>query len=165
MEEQTPTPRPRLLYQIGHLFCSISQGTDELTTRTNASFTMKRFIDRVAASASASDPAFETTSTKILCPGLKNGSRSKNELVRAEILGHHDLCQQRYFTRNACEGYSQVGTKILENKNAPSPIFVIEGLRQFCYLSRERRIRRLCRRRGPKGSLLIITRTIHSGGL
>ena len=42
--------------------------------------------DSASASASTSDPAFETTFTKMLYPGLKNGLRSKNELVRAEIL-------------------------------------------------------------------------------
>ncbi|KAK7691383.1 hypothetical protein QCA50_004782 [Cerrena zonata] len=59
------------------------QDADELTIRNNASFTMKRFIDRVSTDGSE----FEATFTKVLYPGLKNGLRSKNELVRGEILG------------------------------------------------------------------------------
>lgn len=59
------------------------QDADELTIRNNASFTMKRFIDRVATDGSE----YEATFTKVLYLGLKNGLRSKNELVRAEILG------------------------------------------------------------------------------
>ncbi|CAL1711913.1 unnamed protein product [Somion occarium] len=59
------------------------QDADELTVRNNASFAMKRFVDLVASR----DSEFEESFLKILYPGLKNGLRSKNELVRAEILG------------------------------------------------------------------------------
>ncbi|KAH9921372.1 armadillo-type protein [Amylocystis lapponica] len=60
------------------------QDPDELTVRNNASFALKRFADGVATTA---DPEFETTFVKVLYVGLKNGLRSKNEMVRAEVLG------------------------------------------------------------------------------
>ncbi|KAJ7494716.1 armadillo-type protein [Mycena galericulata] len=56
----------------------------ELAIRNNAAFAMRHFIDLVAARIS---PEFETMFNKVLFPGLKNGLRSKNELVRSEILG------------------------------------------------------------------------------
>lgn len=59
------------------------QDPDELAVRSNAANAMKRFIDRVEAEGGE----FETMFSKTLYPGLKNGLRSKNELVRAEILG------------------------------------------------------------------------------
>ena len=60
------------------------QDHEELSIRSNASLAMKRFIDIVA---SRSTPDFEVIFLRVLYPGLKNGLRSKNELVRAEILG------------------------------------------------------------------------------
>lgn len=56
----------------------------ELAVRNSASHAMRLFIDIVTAQAS---PEFEDTFVRILYPGLKNGLRSKNELVRAEVLG------------------------------------------------------------------------------
>lgn len=58
------------------------QDPEELTIRTNAAQALKCFVDRVASA----DPEFEATFLKVLYPGLKNGLRSKNELVRSEIL-------------------------------------------------------------------------------
>ncbi|OBZ65821.1 U3 small nucleolar RNA-associated protein 20 [Grifola frondosa] len=60
------------------------QDPDELTVRSNASFTLKRFVDVVAGSQL---PEYEETFVKVLYPGLKNGLRSKSEMVRAELLG------------------------------------------------------------------------------
>ncbi|KAK2463026.1 hypothetical protein APHAL10511_004681 [Amanita phalloides] len=60
------------------------QDHEELAVRSNASLAMNRFIDFVASSTL---PDFEHVFLRILFPGLKNGLRSKNELVRAEILG------------------------------------------------------------------------------
>ncbi|KAG6885913.1 hypothetical protein C0993_007931 [Termitomyces sp. T159_Od127] len=56
----------------------------ELVVRSNASFVLRHFIDLAAAEPSS---AFETTFIRTLFPGLKNGLRSRNELVRAEVLG------------------------------------------------------------------------------
>ncbi|TFY61376.1 hypothetical protein EVJ58_g4545 [Rhodofomes roseus] len=62
---------------------SFIQDPDELTIRNNAAMAMKRFVDVLAGET----PTYEGTWSKVLYPGLKNGLRSKNELVRAEILG------------------------------------------------------------------------------
>ncbi|KAJ3554433.1 hypothetical protein NM688_g3115 [Phlebia brevispora] len=59
------------------------QDPEEITIRNNASHAMKRFIDRTAGSGEE----FESVFLKYLYPGIKNGLRSKNEPVRAEILG------------------------------------------------------------------------------
>lgn len=60
------------------------QDADELAIRNNAAYSMKHFIDLTASSP---DPEYEALFIRVLYPGLKNGLRSKNELVRAEILG------------------------------------------------------------------------------
>ncbi|KAG6844945.1 hypothetical protein H0H87_002278 [Tephrocybe sp. NHM501043] len=59
------------------------QDAAELAVRNNASFTLRHFID-VVASQPSSD--FEVAFNRMLYPGLKNGLKSKNELVRAEVL-------------------------------------------------------------------------------
>ncbi|KAF8883245.1 armadillo-type protein [Infundibulicybe gibba] len=69
-----------LLYNM----LSFIQDAAELAVRTNASLAMKRFIDFVAIPKS---PEHEDIYLKILFPALKNGLRSKNEMVRAEVLG------------------------------------------------------------------------------
>ena len=63
---------------------SFIQDPNELAIRTNASYTLKNFVDIVATS---SDPEYEAMFMRMLYPGLKNGLRSKNDLVRAEVLG------------------------------------------------------------------------------
>ena len=60
------------------------QDPAELAVRNSASYTMRHFIDLVAGSMPSEH---ENTLMKVLYPGLKNGLKSKNELVRAEILG------------------------------------------------------------------------------
>ncbi|KAJ7104174.1 armadillo-type protein, partial [Mycena belliarum] len=60
------------------------QDPAELAIRNNAAFTMRHFIDLVAARSS---PECETIFTRTLFPGMKNGLRSRNELVRSELLG------------------------------------------------------------------------------
>ncbi|THG95629.1 hypothetical protein EW026_g6070 [Hermanssonia centrifuga] len=59
------------------------QEPEELTIRSSASFSMKRFIDLVAGQRGEYESIFQKT----LYAGLKNGLRSKNEMVRADILG------------------------------------------------------------------------------
>ncbi|KAL0061427.1 U3 snoRNP protein [Marasmius tenuissimus] len=56
----------------------------ELAIRSNASASMRHFIDIVATGTS---PEYEAEFSRVLFPGLKNGLRSRNELARAEILG------------------------------------------------------------------------------
>ncbi|KAJ7227174.1 armadillo-type protein [Mycena pura] len=60
------------------------QDPAELAIRTNSAFALRHFIDLVAA---RSAPEFEGMFMRVLFPGLKNGLHSKNELVRAELLG------------------------------------------------------------------------------
>ncbi|KAI8978168.1 armadillo-type protein [Trametes punicea] len=62
---------------------SFIQDPLELTIRTSAGTALKRFIDSAAERQGEYEEAF----LKVLYPGLKNGLRSKAELVRAEILG------------------------------------------------------------------------------
>ncbi|KAI0262194.1 armadillo-type protein [Gloeopeniophorella convolvens] len=65
-----------LLYSI--------QDPNELSIRSNSSLGFKHFIDALAA---GSNPDYQTIFLRKLFPGLKNGLRSKNEMVRADILG------------------------------------------------------------------------------
>ncbi|OSX61435.1 hypothetical protein POSPLADRAFT_1144486 [Postia placenta MAD-698-R-SB12] len=74
---------PRHWIPILRNMLNFIQDPTELTVRNNASLTMKRFIDRVAGS---DDLEYEAVFVKLLYPGLKNGLRSKNEMVRAEIM-------------------------------------------------------------------------------
>ncbi|KAI0343436.1 hypothetical protein BDW22DRAFT_1328530 [Trametopsis cervina] len=67
---------------ILHNVLNFIQDPDELSIRTNSSASMKRFIDRAANHRAD----YEATFIKVLYPGLKNGLRSRNELVRAELL-------------------------------------------------------------------------------
>lgn len=69
-----------LLYNMLHFI----QDPAELAVRNNSSFGMRHFIDFVSSRVS---PEYEVLFLRILFPGLKNGLRSKNEPVRAEILG------------------------------------------------------------------------------
>ncbi|KAG6860769.1 hypothetical protein C0995_007801 [Termitomyces sp. Mi166 len=68
-----------LLHNMLHFI----QDPSELAIRNNASFALRHFIDLVAVKPSSD---FEITFIRTLFPGLKNGLRSKNELVRAEVL-------------------------------------------------------------------------------
>ncbi|KAI0333223.1 hypothetical protein GY45DRAFT_1319830 [Cubamyces sp. BRFM 1775] len=61
---------------------SFIQDPLELTIRSNAANALKRFIDFVADRQGE----YEETFLKVLYPGMKNGLRSKTELVRAELL-------------------------------------------------------------------------------
>lgn len=69
-----------LLYNMLHFI----QDPAELAVRNNSSFAMRHFIDLVALHPSSE---YEATFLRILYPGIKNGLRSKNEMVRTEVLG------------------------------------------------------------------------------
>ncbi|KAA1470494.1 hypothetical protein DENSPDRAFT_774855 [Dentipellis sp. KUC8613] len=60
------------------------QDPEELAVRRYSSQAMKHFLDAVAA---APDSEYQRVFLRKLYPALKNGLRSRNELVRAEILG------------------------------------------------------------------------------
>jgi U3 small nucleolar RNA-associated protein 20 len=57
---------------------------EEVAIRNNAAYTLRRFIDVVA---SKSLPDCETAFNRALWPSLKNGMRTRNDMVRGEILG------------------------------------------------------------------------------
>jgi len=57
---------------------------EEVAIRNNAAYTLRRFIDIVA---SKSLPDCEAAFNRVLWPGLKNGMRARNDMVRGEILG------------------------------------------------------------------------------
>jgi len=75
------TPDQWLPVLFNLLYCI--QDPDELAIRSNSCQGFKHFIDAVAA---GSDPGYQTIFLRKLFPGLKNGLRSKNEMVRADIL-------------------------------------------------------------------------------
>jgi U3 small nucleolar RNA-associated protein 20 len=75
------TPQHWLPVLFNLLYCI--QDPDELAIRSNSRQSFKHFIDAVAA---GSDPGYQTIFLRKLFPGLKNGLRSKNEMVRADIL-------------------------------------------------------------------------------
>ncbi|PPR05452.1 hypothetical protein CVT24_008221 [Panaeolus cyanescens] len=60
------------------------QDPNELAVRNSASYAMRHFIDYVADGSVA---GYTEIFMKTLFPGLKNGLRSKNEMVRVEVLG------------------------------------------------------------------------------
>ena len=76
----TPSQWLPVLYNL--LRCI--QDPNELAIRTNSSQGFKHFIDAVVA---GSDPEYQTIFLRRLLPGLKNGLRSKNEMVRIDVLG------------------------------------------------------------------------------
>ncbi|KAF8622933.1 hypothetical protein AX15_006611 [Amanita polypyramis BW_CC] len=69
-----------VLYNTLHFI----QDHEELAVRSNSSLAMKRYIDVMVSPPSLE---FEQVFLRILYPGLKNGLRSKSELVRVEVLG------------------------------------------------------------------------------
>lgn len=60
------------------------QDPEELAIRSNASFSLRRFVE-VASSSEAED--IRTILTRVFLPGLKNSLHSKLEIVRSEVLG------------------------------------------------------------------------------
>ena len=77
----TLTPQQWLPVLFNLLYCI--QDPDELAIRSNSRQGFQHFIDAVAV---GSDPGYQTLFLRKLFPGLKNGLRSKNEMVRADIL-------------------------------------------------------------------------------
>ena len=76
----TPLQWLPVLYNLLHTI----QDPNELAIRSNSSQGLKHFIDAVAA---GSDSEYQTIFLRRLFPGLKNGLRSKNEMVRSDVLG------------------------------------------------------------------------------
>ena len=78
-QEMTALEWLPLLHHMLHAL----QDPTELSIRSSASTTLKHYIDIVSAKPSS---AYELYFSTVTFPGLKNGLRSKNELVRSEIL-------------------------------------------------------------------------------
>lgn len=78
------SPRDWVPVLYNGLFCI--QDATELAFRNNASFSMRHFVDLVGERREH-ESGFEEVFSKVLLPGLKNGLRSKSELIRAEVLG------------------------------------------------------------------------------
>ncbi len=76
----TPSQWLPVLYNLLHFI----QDPNELAIRSNSSQGFKHFIDAVVV---GSDPEYQTIFLRRLLPGLKNGLRSKNEMVRSDVLG------------------------------------------------------------------------------
>ena len=68
-----------ILYNMLHSI----QDPVELAVRNNASFTLRRFVERVRDDSGR----YEATFSRVFLPGLKRGLRSRNEANRAEVLG------------------------------------------------------------------------------
>ncbi|KAJ6262575.1 U3 small nucleolar RNA-associated protein [Drechslerella dactyloides] len=77
---------------IVHNMLFFIRDQEELTTRTNASYCLRRFIERVGkASTSAEASDYAGTLSGILLPAVRNGLREASELIRMEyinVLGH-----------------------------------------------------------------------------
>ena len=78
----TLTPREWLpiLYNMLHFV----QDPEEMAIRVNSAYAMRRFIELVASRRD--DEAIQSTFVRMLYPGLRNGLRSRVELVRTELL-------------------------------------------------------------------------------
>lgn len=69
-----------LMYNMLHFI----QDPEELSIRSNAAYALRRFVEMVAQRPE--DETFQSTFLRVLFPGLRNGLRSRIELVRTEIL-------------------------------------------------------------------------------
>ncbi|GAA5859644.1 hypothetical protein JCM8547_006176 [Rhodosporidiobolus lusitaniae] len=59
------------------------QDIEELSIRSNASYSLRRFVE---VSGTSEDAALRHILTRIFLPGLRNVLRSKHELIRSEVL-------------------------------------------------------------------------------
>ncbi|KAG8824346.1 U3 snoRNP protein, partial [Serendipita sp. 399] len=74
---------PRQWTPVLHNMLHFIHDRDELSIRTNASFTLKRFIEMVEQSGSLE---MRRLFNQVVLTGLKNGLRSKHEAVRSELV-------------------------------------------------------------------------------
>ncbi|KAF3934944.1 hypothetical protein ABW19_dt0208143 [Dactylella cylindrospora] len=77
---------------IVHNMLYFIRDQEELTTRTNASYCLRRFVERAAKSANGVEgQAYADALSKIVLPAIRNGLRDASELIRMEyvnVLGH-----------------------------------------------------------------------------
>ncbi|PBK92675.1 hypothetical protein ARMGADRAFT_967204 [Armillaria gallica] len=123
------------------------QDPDELAIRNSAAHSMRRFIDRVATRA----PDFVASFSRILFPGLKYSLRSKNELVRAEVLG------VLAYTVTTCEDNATVQDMRMLLANGDEEANFFNNIQHVQIHRRSRALRRLadqCDEHPPRSSTL-----------
>ncbi|GAA5862548.1 hypothetical protein JCM1840_004222 [Sporobolomyces johnsonii] len=78
------TLRPAEWTLVIHNMLFFVQDVEELAIRSNASYSLRRFIE---VAGTSEDAGLRSTLTRIFLPGLRNSLRSKLELIRSEVLG------------------------------------------------------------------------------
>ncbi|KAL5476565.1 UTP20_3 [Sanghuangporus weigelae] len=76
------------------------QDEDELTIRTNASLTLKRFLEALSTGRKVD---LQLCFVRILFPGLKRGLCSKSDLVRGEVMGVLSFAVEKCSNVNALQ--------------------------------------------------------------
>lgn len=76
----TPLEWLPLLYNMLHFI----QDPEEMSIRVNSAYAMRRFIELVATRRE--DELIQSTFTRVLYPGIRNGLRARVELIRTELL-------------------------------------------------------------------------------
>ena len=82
-EELYTTLRPADWIVILHNMLFFVQDAEELSIRSNASYALRRFVE-VAGTSTV--PEVRSILTRVFLPGIRNVMRSKNELIRSEVL-------------------------------------------------------------------------------
>ncbi|SCZ90492.1 BZ3500_MvSof-1268-A1-R1_Chr1-3g02022 [Microbotryum saponariae] len=85
-EDTYRTIRPADWIIVIHNMLFFVQDQDELAIRSNASFTLRRFVE-IAGSMSETNEEIKSVLVRTFLPGLRNALRSKLEIVRSEVLG------------------------------------------------------------------------------
>ncbi|KAL5483039.1 UTP20_9 [Sanghuangporus weigelae] len=124
------------------------QDEDELTIRTNASLSMKRFLE--ALSTGRQDD-LQLCFVRILFPGLKRGLRSKSDLVRGEVMGVLSFAVEKCSNVNALQEMRVLLASGDEEANFFNNIFHIQVHRRTRAL---RRLAEFCDQPGFRSSTL-----------
>ncbi|GAA5980986.1 hypothetical protein JCM10908_003941 [Rhodotorula pacifica] len=82
-EDLYKTLRPADWIVILHNMLFFVQDAEELSIRSNASYALRRFVE-VAGTSTVLE--IRTILTRVFLPGIRNVMRSKNELIRSEVL-------------------------------------------------------------------------------
>ncbi|KAL5531823.1 UTP20 [Sanghuangporus sanghuang] len=132
---------------LQNMLCFI-QDEDELTIRTNASLSMKRFLE--ALSIGRQDD-LQLCFVRILFPGLKRGLRSKSDLVRGEVMGVLSFAVEKCSNVNALQEMRVLLANGDEEANFFNNIFHIQVHRRTRAL---RRLAEFCDQPGFRSSTL-----------
>ncbi|KAL5498462.1 UTP20 [Sanghuangporus vaninii] len=124
------------------------QDEDELTIRTNASLSMKRFLE---ALSTGQQDDLQLCFVRILFPGLKRGLRSKSDLVRGEVMGVLSFAVEKCSNVNALQEMRVLLASGDEEANFFNNIFHIQVHRRTRAL---RRLAEFCDQPGFRSSTL-----------